>query len=142
MSGSIVASRLASIVLPAPGGASSTATGRVSAQGQGGGHAGHNGLRSLHANVGDAYGRVRMGVAGDTYNTAVSLARAGLPVSYLTVLGQDALSGRILDAMTAEGIDTADIPRHAERLPGIYAIELDDAGMAKITSMPWSGRRG
>ena len=28
----------------------------------GGGHAGHNGLRSLHAHIGDAYQRVRMGV--------------------------------------------------------------------------------
>ena len=29
---------------------------------QGGGHAGHNGLRSLHAHIGDTYGRVRIGV--------------------------------------------------------------------------------
>ena len=29
---------------------------------QGGGHAGHNGLRSLHAHVGEAYGRVRIGI--------------------------------------------------------------------------------
>ena len=29
---------------------------------RGGGHAGHNGLRSIHAHVGDAYARVRLGV--------------------------------------------------------------------------------
>ncbi len=29
---------------------------------QGGGHAGHNGLRSIHAHIGDTYGRVRLGV--------------------------------------------------------------------------------
>jgi PTH1 family peptidyl-tRNA hydrolase len=29
---------------------------------QGGGHAGHNGLRSLHGHLGDAYGRVRIGI--------------------------------------------------------------------------------
>jgi PTH1 family peptidyl-tRNA hydrolase len=29
---------------------------------QGGGHAGHNGLRSIHAAIGDAYGRVRLGI--------------------------------------------------------------------------------
>ncbi|WP_102225119.1 aminoacyl-tRNA hydrolase [Acidimangrovimonas sediminis] len=29
---------------------------------QGGGHAGHNGLRSIHQHVGEAYGRVRMGI--------------------------------------------------------------------------------
>ena len=29
---------------------------------RGGGHAGHNGLRSMHAHVGDAYARVRLGI--------------------------------------------------------------------------------
>jgi len=29
---------------------------------QGGGHAGHNGLRSLHDHIGDGYGRVRLGI--------------------------------------------------------------------------------
>ncbi|SFR07358.1 aminoacyl-tRNA hydrolase [Poseidonocella sedimentorum] len=29
---------------------------------QGGGHAGHNGLRSLHGHIGEAYGRVRLGI--------------------------------------------------------------------------------
>ncbi|GGE39953.1 aminoacyl-tRNA hydrolase [Actibacterium pelagium] len=29
---------------------------------QGGGHAGHNGLRSIHGHVGEAYGRVRLGI--------------------------------------------------------------------------------
>ncbi len=29
---------------------------------EGGGHAGHNGLRSVHAHIGDAYGRVRLGI--------------------------------------------------------------------------------
>ncbi|MFA5581598.1 MAG: aminoacyl-tRNA hydrolase [Paracoccaceae bacterium] len=29
---------------------------------QGGGHAGHNGLRSMHAHIGDSYARVRLGI--------------------------------------------------------------------------------
>lgn len=29
---------------------------------KGGGHAGHNGLRSIHAHLGDTYGRVRLGI--------------------------------------------------------------------------------
>lgn len=29
---------------------------------QGGGHAGHNGLRSIHGHLGEAYGRVRLGI--------------------------------------------------------------------------------
>lgn len=37
----------------------------------GGGHAGHNGLRSLHQHVGDAYVRVRMGVGHPGHKDAV-----------------------------------------------------------------------
>ena len=76
-------------------------------------------------------GRVRLGVAGDSFNTAVYLARglgsAGR-VSYLTRLGEDAFSARILAAMQAEGIDTAPVGRDPARLPGLYAIETDPAG--------------
>ncbi len=38
---------------------------------QGGGHAGHNGLRSLHGHIGDGYGRVRMGVGHPGHKDAV-----------------------------------------------------------------------
>lgn len=37
----------------------------------GGGHAGHNGLRSLHAHIGEAYTRVRMGVGHPGHKDAV-----------------------------------------------------------------------
>ncbi|WP_226778960.1 aminoacyl-tRNA hydrolase [Oceaniglobus trochenteri] len=37
----------------------------------GGGHAGHNGLRSIHAHVGAEYGRVRMGVGHPGHKDAV-----------------------------------------------------------------------
>lgn len=38
---------------------------------QGGGHAGHNGLRSLHAHISEAYQRVRMGVGHPGHKDAV-----------------------------------------------------------------------
>ncbi len=38
---------------------------------QGGGHAGHNGLRSIHAALGDGYQRVRMGVGHPGHKDAV-----------------------------------------------------------------------
>lgn len=38
----------------------------------GGGHAGHNGLRSIHAHVGDAYGRVRIGIGHPGHKDAVA----------------------------------------------------------------------
>ena len=39
---------------------------------QGGGHAGHNGLRSIHAHIGDAYGRVRLGIGHPGHKDRVS----------------------------------------------------------------------
>ena len=39
---------------------------------QGGGHAGHNGLRSIHANIGEAYGRVRLGIGHPGHKDAVA----------------------------------------------------------------------
>lgn len=38
----------------------------------GGGHAGHNGLRSIHANIGEAYGRVRLGIGHPGHKDAVA----------------------------------------------------------------------
>lgn len=39
---------------------------------QAGGHAGHNGLRSLHEHIGEAYGRVRMGIGHPGHKDAVA----------------------------------------------------------------------
>ncbi len=39
---------------------------------QGGGHAGHNGLRSLHAHIGEGYGRVRIGIGHPGHKDAVA----------------------------------------------------------------------
>ncbi|GGC15064.1 peptidyl-tRNA hydrolase [Marivita lacus] len=39
---------------------------------QGGGHAGHNGLRSIHGHIGDAYGRVRLGIGHPGHKDAVA----------------------------------------------------------------------
>ncbi len=38
----------------------------------GGGHAGHNGLRSMHAHIGEAYGRVRLGIGHPGHKDAVA----------------------------------------------------------------------
>lgn len=39
---------------------------------QGGGHAGHNGLRSIHAHIGESYGRVRLGIGHPGHKDAVA----------------------------------------------------------------------
>ena len=39
---------------------------------QGGGHAGHNGLRSIHTHIGETYGRVRLGIGHPGHKDAVA----------------------------------------------------------------------
>ena len=39
---------------------------------QGGGHAGHNGLRSIHGHIGEAYSRVRLGIGHPGHKDAVA----------------------------------------------------------------------
>lgn len=72
----------------------------------------------------------RIGVAGDTFNTAVYLSRALGPgrVAYVTALGTDRQSDRILDALHAEALDTAHVARLPGLMPGLYLIDTDDRG--------------
>jgi 2-dehydro-3-deoxygluconokinase len=73
-------------------------------------------------------GRFAMACGGDTFNTAVYLARAGADVSYATALGDDPYSDSILSLATAEGIKTDLILRVPGRQPGLYTIETDPKG--------------
>ncbi|EYD76688.1 2-dehydro-3-deoxygluconate kinase [Rubellimicrobium mesophilum DSM 19309] len=76
-------------------------------------------------------GTLAFGVAGDTLNTAIYLRRAlgqGARVAYLTALGDDAFSDRMISAMEEEGLDTSAVARLPGRLPGLYAINVDDRG--------------
>ncbi len=80
----------------------------------------------------------RMGVAGDSFNTAVYLARAGLAVQYLTCLGDDALSDDILARLRDEGIACSHIRRLVKRQPGLYLISNDAAGERQFSY--WRGQ--
>lgn len=73
-------------------------------------------------------GPYQRGIAGDTYNTALYLARAGLSVSYLTRLGTDAHSEAIVRTMVSEGLDTQHVARIPGRQPGLYLIDNDADG--------------
>lgn len=73
-------------------------------------------------------GRFVQGYGGDTFNTAVYLARAGVDVAYATALGDDPHSDSIVSVATAEGINTDSILRVPGRLPGLYMIEIDSKG--------------
>ena len=73
-------------------------------------------------------GRFSQACGGDTFNTAVYLARRGLKVAYATALGDDLYSDRIVSLANAEGIATDLMVRVPGRLPGLYLIETDAKG--------------
>jgi len=77
----------------------------------------------------------KVGFAGDTLNTAIYLKRAAprLDVSYVTRLGRDAFSARMVEFIAAEGISTAAVSYSETRRPGLYAITTDAEGERSFT---------
>lgn len=71
----------------------------------------------------------RLGIAGDTLNTAWYL-RGLLPepwrVGYLSRVGTGAFSQRMVDFLTDSGIETTHVSRDTAREIGLYAISLQD----------------
>ena len=73
----------------------------------------------------------RVGFAGDTLNTAVYLRRFASKeheVDFVSVVGMDPLSDRMLKFIDAEGVSTRCIARHQSKLPGLYAISTNADG--------------
>ena len=62
-------------------------------------------------------GRFALASSGDTFNTAIYLARAGVPVAFASALGDDPFSDAIVSLAQAEGIATDLILRAPGRLP-------------------------
>jgi 2-dehydro-3-deoxygluconokinase len=73
-----------------------------------------------------------LGYAGDTFNTAVYLARCtqgqDVRVDYVTRVGDDWYSDQLLARLKAEGLGTALVQRVPGRAPGLYLIRTDPAG--------------
>jgi 2-dehydro-3-deoxygluconokinase len=80
-------------------------------------------------------GRFGMASGGDTFNTAIYLARAGLNVAYATALGDDPYSEGIVALAAAEGVATDLMLRVPGRRPGLCLIDSDPAG--KRRSHAW-----
>lgn len=74
-------------------------------------------------------GTFRMGFAGDTMNTAWYLRRR-LPgswtVDYLSAVGTDGVSDRMVAFLADAGIGTGHVARRDDRTVGLYLIELAD----------------
>lgn len=73
-------------------------------------------------------GHWQLGHAGDTFNTALYLARLGEDVAYLTALGDDPFSAEMRAAWRKEGLNLALTLTAPGRLPGLYAVQIDPAG--------------
>ncbi len=72
--------------------------------------------------------RAEIGYGGDTLNFSVYLARLGADVSYVTALGDDHMSDWMIEEWKKEGVDCGLVSRQKGALPGLYLIDVDDAG--------------
>ncbi|MEZ5785789.1 MAG: sugar kinase [Xanthobacteraceae bacterium] len=75
-----------------------------------------------------ADGRYALSCGGDTFNTAIYLARAGVEVALATALGDDPHSERILALAAAENVGRDLMLRKPGRLPGLCLIDNDPSG--------------
>jgi len=74
-------------------------------------------------------GTYRQGFAGDTFNMAWYLRRlmpAEWQVDYLTAVGDDAMSGRMMEFMRQSGIGTDCVTVRKGGAPGLYLISVLD----------------
>lgn len=71
----------------------------------------------------------RLGIAGDTLNTAWYLRRLlpqSFEIGYLTRIGLGKFSDKMMEFLAADGISTKFIARDSQREIGLYAISLAD----------------
>lgn len=76
----------------------------------------------------DTTGDFRLGFAGDTFNTAWYLAQIApdVSVSYLTAVGDDAISQNLTAFMRSSRIDDRFVQVSPDRTIGLYLISLND----------------
>jgi 2-dehydro-3-deoxygluconokinase len=77
-------------------------------------------------------GRFAPSCGGDTFNTAIYLARAGIEVAFATAVGDDPYSDSILALAAAEGISSSLMMRVPGRLPGLCLVENGPGGERSI----------
>jgi 2-dehydro-3-deoxygluconokinase len=82
-------------------------------------------------------GRFGMSCGGDTFNTAVYLARTGTKTAFATALGDDPYSDGVLALAAAEGVAGDLTLRVPGRLPGLYVVDADSSGKRQLYS--WRG---
>lgn len=81
---------------------------------------------------GKSFGNMKQSYGGDSLNTATYLARLTksdeVKVHYITALGTDHLSTKMIEYWNDDSINTDYVMLDPNRFPGIYLIQLDDHG--------------
>ena len=73
-------------------------------------------------------GLFTQGFGGDTSNCAISAARQGANVGYITRIGDDQFGDELLQLWKREGIDTYHVIRDENQATGIYFVTHDQSG--------------
>lgn len=77
-------------------------------------------------------GRFGLACGGDTFNTAIYLARAGHNVAFATALGDDPYSDSVHALATAEGVATDLMLRVPGRRPGLALIDTEPGDKLRL----------
>ena len=75
-----------------------------------------------------ADGTFALGCGGDTFNTAIYLARAGLDTAFATAVGDDPYSDSVLALVSAENVSPGLILRVPGRQPALCLIDAGPSG--------------
>ena len=75
----------------------------------------------------------RVSYAGDTYNTAIYLARLGLETAFMTRLGRDSFSQELREIIQKEGLSSEFLAEDSHKVIGLYGISLTASGERSFT---------
>jgi 2-dehydro-3-deoxygluconokinase len=70
------------------------------------------------------------GYGGDTSNAAISAARQGASVAYVTAVGRDVAGDRFIELWRREGVDVSGVVRSAQLPTAVYFVTHDARGHA------------
>lgn len=70
----------------------------------------------------------KLGYAGDTANSAIYLARLGANSSYITTLGEDYFSKKMINFLKKENVKTHNIHTNKNKTVGLYVIQNNKKG--------------
>lgn len=78
---------------------------------------------------------MKQGFAGDVFNTAVYLKRLfnRIDVNLVTAIGKDEFSRDMLKWFESEQLGTQQVFKSTNKIPGLYAIQLDEHGERSFT---------